>query len=71
MIERITLSKENARLSMRLQELHQQVNRVQNERADVARLCDDLNRQLQENGRKLDHLLTLCSGKNKDDRHRP
>jgi len=63
MIERITLSKENARLSIRIQELYQQVNRVQNERADVTRLYEDVSRQLQENGRKIDQLLSLCSGK--------
>jgi DNA-binding NtrC family response regulator len=63
MMERVTLSKENARLSIRLQELYQQVNRVQSERADVTRLHEDLTRQLQENSRKLDQLLRLCSNK--------
>jgi DNA-binding NtrC family response regulator len=52
MIERIALSKENARLSLRLQELYQQVNRVQNERTDVVRLHDDLSR-------KLDQILSI------------
>jgi DNA-binding NtrC family response regulator len=59
MIERITLSKENARLSVRLQELYQQVNRIQSERTDVARLYEELSKQIQENSRKLDQLLSL------------
>ena len=63
MMERVTLSKENAHLSLRLQELYQQLNRAQSERADVVRLHEDLSRQLQENSRKLDQLLTLCSNK--------
>ncbi len=63
MIERVTLSKENARLSIRLQELYQQVNRAQNERADVFRLHEDISRNIQENTRKLDKLLTLHSAK--------
>jgi len=63
MIERVNLSKENARLSMRLQELYQQVNRVQNDNTDVAKLYEDLRKHLQENSRKLDQLLTLCSNR--------
>jgi DNA-binding NtrC family response regulator len=63
MVERITLSKENARLSVRLQELYQQINRVQNERVDVLRLHEDLSRQLQENARKLDQILAISSSK--------
>jgi DNA-binding response OmpR family regulator len=61
MIERVTLSKENARLSIRLQELYQQVNRVQSERADAVRFHEDINRNLQENTRKLDQLLAIHS----------
>jgi DNA-binding NtrC family response regulator len=61
MIERVTLSKENARLSIRLQELYQQVNRAQNERADAVRFHEDIKRNLQENMRKLDQLLTIHS----------
>jgi DNA-binding NtrC family response regulator len=63
MVERITLSKENARLSLRLQELYQQINRVQNERVDVVRLHEDLSRQLQENARKLDQILAISSSR--------
>ena len=63
MIERVTLSKENARLSVRLQELYQQVNQIQNERIEFARLHEDLSRQLQENTRKLDQLLALSAGR--------
>jgi|GEM_PF-1063487 DNA-binding NtrC family response regulator len=61
MIERVTLSKENARLSVRLQELYQQVNRAQNERADVFRLHEEISRNIQENTRRLDKLLMLHS----------
>lgn len=63
MVERVTLSKENARLSVRLQELYQQVNQIQNERVEFARLHEDLTRQLQENSRKLDQLLTIFAGR--------
>lgn len=61
MIERVTLSKENARLSVRLQELYQQVNRVQTERMDVVKFQEDVLRMLQENNRKLDQVLALHS----------
>jgi DNA-binding NtrC family response regulator len=63
MVERITLSKENARLSVRLQELYQQINRVQSERVDVIRLHEDLSRLIQENTRKLDQILALSAGR--------
>jgi DNA-binding NtrC family response regulator len=63
MVERVTLSKENARLSVRLQELYQQVNQIQSERIEFARLHEDLSRQLQENNRKLDQLLAICAGR--------
>ncbi len=63
MIERVNLSKENARLSLRLQELYQQVNRAQSERADVARWQEELVRHMQENSRKLDLVLNMLSGK--------
>ena len=59
MIERVTLSKENARLSIRLQELYQQVNVAQSERADLVRFQEEISRQVQENARKLDQLLTV------------
>jgi len=59
MIERVTLSKENARLSLRLQELYQQVNRVQSERSEVLQTYEEIKHQLQETTRKLDQLLSL------------
>lgn len=59
MIERVTLSKENARLSLRLQELYQQVNTAQNERTDLVRFQEEICRQVQENTRRLDRLLTI------------
>jgi ActR/RegA family two-component response regulator len=57
MIERVSLSKENARLSLRLQELYEQVHRLQSERSDMARFQDEIRRELQESHRKLDLLL--------------
>jgi DNA-binding NtrC family response regulator len=61
MIERVLLSRENARLSLRLQELHKQVNQIQNERTSFSQMHEDLRRQLAENARKLDQLLALCA----------
>ncbi len=63
MIERVTLSKENERLSLRLQELYQQMNQIQSERIDFMRLHQDLRIQLQENTHKLDQLLALSAGR--------
>ena len=63
MIERIALSKENARLSLRLQELYQQMNQIKSERLDFVRLHEDLRKQLQENARKLDQLLAISAGR--------
>jgi YesN/AraC family two-component response regulator len=57
MMERISLAKENARLSIRLQELYEQVRRLQNERGDALRVQQDILNAVQENGRKLDQLL--------------
>jgi DNA-binding NtrC family response regulator len=59
MIERVTLSKENARLSLKLQELYQQINRAHTERSDWARLNEDFGKQVQENTRKLNQVLDL------------
>ncbi len=59
MMERVTLSKENARLSLKLQDLYQQINKVHAERTDDIRLREDINRRLQENSNKLDQLLAL------------
>ncbi len=57
MIERVSLSKENARLSLRLQELYEQVNRLQSEKSDMVRFQEDIRRELQSTSRKLDLLL--------------
>jgi ActR/RegA family two-component response regulator len=57
MIERVSLSKENARLSLRLQELYEQVHRLQSERSDMVRFHGEFRRDLQETHRKLDLLL--------------
>ena len=61
MIERISLSRENAKLSIRLQELYKQINQIQTEKSDLARTNEDIRRHLQENNRKLDLLLKRCS----------
>lgn len=58
MMERMALSKENSRLSLRLQELYEELNRVQTERKEVLRMQDEIRKGLQENSRKLDQLLT-------------
>jgi len=57
MIERVSMSKENARLSVRLQELYEQVNRLQSEKSDMARFQEEIRRELQDSSRKLDLLL--------------
>jgi DNA-binding NtrC family response regulator len=57
MIERASLSKENARLSIRLQELYEKVNRLQNERSDAARFQEEIRKELHDTSRKLDQLL--------------
>jgi len=57
MIERASLSKENARLSVRLQELYEKVNRLQNERSESLRFQEEIRLELREHSRKLDQLL--------------
>ena len=42
MMERVALSKENSRLSLRLQELYDQLNRLQEGRADTLRLHEEI-----------------------------
>jgi len=59
MIERVTLSKENAHLSLRLQELYQQINRAQTERSEMLRSYEDIKRALKETTGKLDLLLNM------------
>jgi ActR/RegA family two-component response regulator len=58
MIARVSLSKENARLSLRLQELYEQVNRLQRERLEMTRYQEETHRDLMEVNRKLDILLS-------------
>lgn len=64
MVERVSLSKENARLSLRLQELYKQVNRDQNDLAGILRGQDEFRKQLQDNSRKLDEILALLNSNN-------
>jgi two-component system, NtrC family, response regulator PilR len=61
MIERVSLSKENARLSVRLQELYKELDRVQSEQAEFIKMNNNLVKQLQEKSRKLDDLMSLHS----------
>jgi DNA-binding NtrC family response regulator len=58
MMERVALSKENSRLSLRLQEVYEELNRLQNERRDTLRIQEEIRREVLENGRKLDKLLS-------------
>src|SRR5512135_984436 len=58
MVQRILLSKENARLSVRLQELYQEVNRLQAERVEAIGFHNEIRRQLLEVHRKLERILT-------------
>jgi len=64
MVERVSLSKENARLSLRLQELYRQVNRDQNDLGNILRLQEGFRKQLQDNSRKLDEILRLLNSSN-------
>jgi DNA-binding NtrC family response regulator len=61
MVERVSLSKENARLSVRLQELYKQVEQIKSEQSDFVQMHEKLMRLMQENNRKLDELLKLHS----------
>jgi DNA-binding NtrC family response regulator len=63
MISRVSLAKENARLSLRLQDLFQQVSRLQSERSELNRFYGDIRKELQENNRKLDLLLAVSQPK--------
>jgi len=63
MMERVALSKENSRLSLRLQQLYEELNQLKNERTDVFRMQEEIRKELQDNSRKLDQLLaTRTSG---------
>ncbi len=67
MIQRVLLARENARLSLRIQELYQEVHRLQAERVDAAGHQDEILRHMAEAHRKLDQLLACSLG----DRHPP
>ncbi len=60
MIQRVLLAKENTRLSLRIQELYQEVHRLQAQRVEAAGFQDDILRNLAEVHRKLDQVLA-CS----------
>jgi DNA-binding NtrC family response regulator len=61
MMERVGLSKENSRLSLRLQEVYEELNRLQCERRENLRLQEEIRRGVCENSRKLDRLLGIHS----------
>ncbi len=62
MIQRVLLARENARLSLRIQELYQEVLRLQAERVETAGFQDEILRHLAEAHRKLDRLLNASLG---------
>lgn len=64
MIARVSLAKENAHLSIRLQQLYEQVNRLQSERDAAWSMQDNVLQELQKQSRKLDLLLTVLKGGN-------
>ncbi len=57
MIARVSLAKENAHLSIRLQELYEQVNRLQDDRAATQTFQETMSRELQQLSRKFDLVL--------------
>lgn len=59
MIARVSLSKENAHLSIRLQQLYEQVNQLQSERANGLGKQEEILEELRQQGRKLDVVLTI------------
>ena len=64
MIARVSLSKENAHLSLRLQQLYEQLDRLQNERHAALCLQEDIREELQDSGRKLDLILAALRPEN-------
>jgi hypothetical protein len=64
MIARVSLAKENAHLSIRLQQLYEQVNRLQSERDTALGLQDNVLQELQKQSRKLDLILSVLKGGN-------
>lgn len=59
MIARVTLAKENAHLSIRLQQLLEQVNLLQTERANASGRLDEITLELHQQSRKLDLILSV------------
>lgn len=57
MIERVSLSKENARLSERLQEVYQQLEHFQAERVEMLKFQEQLLGSIRDATGKLDQLL--------------
>ncbi len=61
MVERISLAKENARLSLRLQELFEQVNELQSGHLDWSRFQDEVRKELKDTNLKVSQLLSAIS----------
>ena len=66
MISRVSLARENARLSMRLQELYQQLDRLQRKRSEPSRLEGEVQKLLLENSEKLDLLVHMLAQQTSD-----
>jgi len=61
MVNRVSLGRENAQLSLRLQESYRQLDLLRRKRSETARLQDEIRGELKENSRKLDLLLELLT----------
>lgn len=61
MVERVSLAKENARLSLRLQELFEQLNQLQSQRLEWSRFQDEVRRELKDTNLKVGRLLSTIS----------
>jgi len=57
MVGHVTLARENARLSLRLQELLGEVSRLRDERLDLGKVLEAIRLELAENSRRLDYLI--------------
>ncbi len=61
MVERISLAKENARLSLRMQELFEQINRLQSEREDWSRFQGEIRKELRETNLRIGQVLSAIT----------
>ena len=61
MVERVSLAKENARLSLRLQELFEQLNQLQSQKLEWSRFQDEVRKELKDTNLKIGRLLSTIS----------